>query len=441
LADASLKESILASEALALARAEQDIARHRKGKVLVSLVDASGQPVSGVEVKYRQTEHSFDFGVWSPYDRVAYDKMRQAGVNYVSFYASWDTVQQKKGEMRWERADQEHRPDALASQGFRLQLSGLVYFLGPTVPDYVKRMSPSELQDAVSHYVAAAVSRYRHEYPSSLKVVQVINEPNQRATSLNLTLEEMMGMIRAALDSARNAAPDLKTVINFPWDSGRAKPCVLLKRDGTPLDDYSLTSWQFVSELKRRGIWPDMLGFQCYPGARVKVDWADIDAHEPVVDLARISDFLDRCCSFGLPVEVSELSVPSSHQQGWRNGYWRKPWDEATQAEYLEGVYTIAFSKGAMKGITWFNATDKNSFVASGGLLRSDGTPKRAYITLSDLLRRWTTSGSARTDAAGKMVIEGFGGDYVLEATRGGQTRSFAFSTDEQKTKEIGLTW
>jgi GH35 family endo-1,4-beta-xylanase len=441
LAEASLKEGILASEALALARAEQEISLYRKGKVAISLRDASGRPVPEAEVKFRQTEHSFNFGVWSPYDRAAYQKMRQAGVNYASLYACWDAVQPRKGELLWEKADEEYRPDALSSEGFRIQLACLAYFLAPTVPDYVKRMSASELKDAVSRYVGAAVSHYRREHPGSLKSVQVINEPNQRATSLNLTLAEMMEVIRAALDSARIAAPDLKTVINFPWDSGRGRPCLLLQPDGKPLDDYGLTPWQFIPELKRRGIWPDMLGFQCYPGARIKVDWADIDAHEPAVDLARLSDFFDRCCSFGLPVEVSELSVPSSNRRDWKNGYWRKPWDEETQADFLKAAYTIAFSEQAMRGITWFNATDKGSFVTSGGLLGSDGKPKRAFDVLSNLIRQWTTSGAARTDGQGKVVVEGFGGDYVLDVARGGQTRSFAFSIDEQQTKQIELTW
>jgi len=111
---------------------------------------------------------------------------------------------------------------------------------------------------------------------------------------------------------------------------------------------------------------------------------------------------------FGKPIHITVLGFPSSLKlqpnmsTGAGGAYWgggpggaRMVWHgdaftEATQAEWAEQFYTVAYSNPSVKAISWWDMSDGNSSAISyGALVREDGTPKESYKRLQALIARW----------------------------------------------------
>jgi hypothetical protein len=134
---------------------------------------------------------------------------------------------------------------------------------------------------------------------------------------------------------------------------------------------------------------------------------------QPVLGIAAVSQLLDEYSKFGKTIYVNEFSVPSAYITN--SGWWHQPWDEPTQAEYLENFYTVAFSKPLVRLINWaWGSTDQDAFTISGGLLKSDLKPKLAYQALKRLIESWRTLGTGTTDTNGELSFKGFAGDYEI---------------------------
>jgi len=69
---------------------------------------------------------------------------------------------------------------------------------------------------------------------------------------------------------------------------------------------------------------------------------------------------------------------------------WHRPWDEELQADWLEGLYTLAYSKPWIEAVNWYDFLDPFAFIKNGGLLRSpQGEKKAAYERLINLQNKW----------------------------------------------------
>lgn len=69
---------------------------------------------------------------------------------------------------------------------------------------------------------------------------------------------------------------------------------------------------------------------------------------------------------------------------------WRCHWYEELQANWLEGVYTLAYSLPYVEAISWFDILDTHAYIDSGGLLRSpEGGKKAVYYQLERLKQLW----------------------------------------------------
>ena len=69
---------------------------------------------------------------------------------------------------------------------------------------------------------------------------------------------------------------------------------------------------------------------------------------------------------------------------------WHGEWSETTQADWLEAMYTLCYSKPHVEAVTWWDFADhKGHFWPFGGMLRKDLTPKESYRRLVELQKRW----------------------------------------------------
>lgn len=131
-----------------------------------------------------------------------------------------------------------------------------------------------------------------------------------------------------------------------------------------------------------------------------------MELYYPSLDMMEISRLLDRYAALGKPIYVTELGVSSRTGVDARSNYfnredfsrtlgsWHRQWDENMQADWIENFYVIAYSKPAIRAITYTHAPDM--FWPFGGLFNRDMTPKLSFTRLQDLLRSWGFQGAKR---------------------------------------------
>ena len=141
----------------------------------------------------------------------------------------------------------------------------------------------------------------------------------------------------------------------------------------------------------------------------------------------RIYDVLDRYADFGLPMQITEISVPS---------YTNEAEDEEVQAEILKYLYSMWFSHPSMEAIIYWDMVDGYEWTPHKcGFVRKDLTPKKAYYVIRELFEKtWHTEAELTTDAAGNCGFRGFYGTYEITVeTAKGKTTQMVFFGKEQK--------
>jgi hypothetical protein len=99
------------------------------------------------------------------------------------------------------------------------------------------------------------------------------------------------------------------------------------------------------------------------------------------------------------------------------------PSGEERQADEIERHYRTLLRHPAVRSITYWGLTDDGAWLgAPSGLVRADGTAKPAYAALRHLIKGewWLPETSVVADDDGRIVVEGFAGDYRVR-TGGGE--------------------
>jgi GH35 family endo-1,4-beta-xylanase len=263
-------------------------------------------------------------------------------------------------------------------------------------PDYLSKLTFGELKQNVYQHMYTLAKRYRGRIDT-----WEINEMNLAwANYLNLTNGQKFELIRTFTDAVKAANPEAKVLMNsmaLPFEFGPARS-----------DHDTIPYPAILDQLGNRGWSPDIIGLEFYYSG------VTVDGYvQPVLGIAAVSQLLDEYSKFGKTIYVNEFSVPSAYITN--SGWWHQPWDEPTQAEYLENFYTVAFSKPLVRLINWaWGSTDQDAFTISGGLLKSDLKPKLAYQALKRLIESWRTLGTGTTDTNGELSFKGFAGDYEI---------------------------
>ena len=404
---------------VAVALAKEDIEKYRKGDVTLTVVDAQGQPCSGLAVEYAQTEHSFLFGVFCcSNDGWVWSLMREAGLNYGPVLLDWGRVVDDGVYDLGAERTRSLRQFGFAGMGHSLIWLCTEYIV---IPEYVFTLSYEELKDAFYHYVYKVVENYKGE----IKIWNVMNEPMMRQENLlGLSEQETIAVIREGSQAIRNADPEARIMINV-WPPGGEN-----RRGIYPYD--------FLRDTIESGVDFDIIGLECYYNAYVR---ETLDRH-PRRSLSSMGELIDKYSTLGKNIQITEISVPS---EAIGEGYWGQPWSQELQAEYLVTAYTIFFGKPRVEAITWWNATDKpmrsHPFIYHGGLLDEVNQPKKSYHALKDLIKSWTTIGTGVTDKTGQVSFRGFGGTYEVVGSdlESGLSKRQEITVEEQKDNIITL--
>ena len=108
-----------------------------------------------------------------------------------------------------------------------------------------------------------------------------------------------------------------------------------------------------------------------------------------------IDRLLERFTQLGKPIHITEMAVSSNtgvdenSLLGETSGLWHAPWSEAVQADWVEQVYTLCYSKSAIEAVSWWDFSDAFIWYPFGGLLDENLMPKQAYRRLQGLVEHW----------------------------------------------------
>src|SRR5690606_25531097 len=120
----------------------------------------------------------------------------------------------------------------------------------------------------------------------------------------------------------------------------------------------------------------------------------------PYRDLQDTIMMVERMEAFGRPVQLTEIGVSSGpSKQSVLDGslglptepyVWHRPWDEELQADWMEGVYTLAYSTPWIQAANWFGFVARPSWLPHGGLVRdAQGEPKAIFPRMKALQQAW----------------------------------------------------
>ena len=254
-----------------------------------------------------------------------------------------------------------------------------LFWFHPTVtPDWLKRKSFDDLKRYIERHTHDLVSHYGD------RVLQweVFNEYHDWANIHRHTPDQITELTRLALDRTKDENPRVIRLLNncAPWGEYVARGRQARMDANRPLR----TPRKYLADLSSAGVDYDVLGIQIY---------------FPQRDLSDIARLLDRLAAFGKPIYITEIgasanmTAPSSSGAVTAPAFepfaWHRPWDEELQADWLEQVYKIYYSRQYVRAINWYDFSDFRPFIVNGGLVREDSTPKKSFERLKGLLESW----------------------------------------------------
>jgi hypothetical protein len=300
----------------------------------------------------------------------------------VTFVAKGDGMmsdyQSEKGKINPET--REVLINKLNARNVKCQERLLFWFHDCCIPDWLRNMKYDELLK----YAEKLTTDTMNIFGSSLYAMEVLNELHDWANELQLNHEQITELARLITDTSKSVAPNVKTTINS---------CCLFA-EYVQMHQYSSgkaaafpqrTPWQWTKDLIDGGINIDIIELQMY---------------YPYRDLQDSILMTERFEEFNKPIHYSEVGVAGGpSERSVKLGtvefpdepyLWHHPWDEETQADWLEQIYTLAYSKDYIKACNWFDLIDPYSYMQNGGLFKSEkGEPKAAYHRLQNIQEKW----------------------------------------------------
>jgi GH35 family endo-1,4-beta-xylanase len=404
---------------------EARIRRYRMGDLTVRVVDAHGRLVRNARVSVDQTAHAFLFGCnifglsQNDPDPVLQENYRQefaALFNYATLPFYWSSFEPKRGD--------EQFPPLIwmaqwcAQHNIQTKAHPLVWH--QAYPAWAPT-DATETIPLLQHRVTHIVTRMS----PTTKYFDIVNEASSGAAGQAPANGESTWVVR---DSP---AKVVETVLGWARDAGRGQNDTFIDNDY----DTSNANVAMLRRMQKDGRLPDAIGIQSH-------------MHTGVWPLTQVWMVCDRFAQFHRPINFTETTVLSTNTphiipgDGPAATDWRTtPDGEASQAAYVKQFYSLLFSYPSLRAITWWDFSDRNSWMgAPSGLVRADMSPKPAYTALMDLIhKQWWTTSSGRTDKSGQFRVRAFYGMYSIMVidSSGKQTLLPAFMPEESGSKTV----
>jgi hypothetical protein len=376
-ADALLVQALELADRIAVERAVQRSVTARYGAV------PTGQ-AEGLSLK----RPAFEFGIYqgSPYRasegnpyaaEPAYSIARDAGFTLATVLPAWGWAGpyvELPGAL-----DQTFGTAALREMGYRVKAHGVCWLQDfmDILPPEKRGLPADQLIQSALNYQLALLDLWKDQ----IDLWEAINEP-ATTNAVGLPRDKVHALMAAAAKNIR--ARGKTTLVNSPHEFNYGTKHDLWLPNGTPLAPYPDTFAAFLDEADLGGI--DVIGLQVYPGFHLRGGEPGKPFEGPAWTPAFFERILDTYAEFRKVIHITEFSLPSTYGKDWKAGFWRQPWDEATQADYAVDCFSIAFGHPSVQSIGWWDITDEKPSVEAGGLLNADRTPKAAFDRLAELI-------------------------------------------------------
>jgi len=260
----------------------------------------------------------------------------------------------------------------------------LFWFYNTVTPDWLRNKSYDQLLKYVESHTKEVVGHYG----DGMYAWEVVNEAHDWANELQLTPDQIVEVTKLACDVAKDTAPNVHRLINNCCPFAEY---VQLKKWGELDAKYpQRTPVKFMKDLVDAGVDFTITGQQMY---------------FPYRDLQDTIILIERHEQFGRPVQLTEVGASSGPTKASINDgrlglsnepyIWHRHWDQNLQAEWLEGLYTLAYSKPWIEAVNWYDFVDPYSWIKEGGLLESpNGEKKESYNRIIELQNRWKSLGT-----------------------------------------------
>ncbi len=418
------------------AHIDAQIRAHRQGHLTVRVVDKDGEPAGPVRLCLRQNRHEFLFGanlfMLEGYEEAAQNRAyEQAFLELfnsavVPFY--WSDLEPEEGRPRFESDSpfipRRPPPDRVLEfcDKHHLSTKGHCLVWHQWVPDWL----PSDLAQSAKK-IERRLREIAQRYGDRILRWDVVNEAMERflfPQVKQLPPDYVRQSFRVA---GQCFGPEAKLYLNeataYSWREFHQQTTGL-----------SL----LLENLRLRGLRVDGLGLQYhlffYDENGMSADPALLwEARDIYLNPARLTSILDHYSGFGLPIDISEITLPA---------YGANAVGEDFQARLLRALYRLWFSHPGVEAIHWWNLADGGSHgkesLLHGGLLREDLQRKPAYDMLRQLIREeWTTRVDEATDT--QWSGRAFFGQYEVTVEHKGRafTQTIDFSRAGSHTFDL----
>jgi len=248
-------------------------------------------------------------------------------------------------------------------------------------PDWLLNKSYSDVLKYVERQTKEVVSHYGDE----MYAWEIINEAHDFGNIQKLLPDQLVEIAKLIAEVAKDTNPKVHRLIN--------NCCINADyvQIWTPKETYKssqiVTPHQFIKMCYEAGVDFTITGQQLYYQYTNR-------------DLADTIRMTERLKKFGKPIQITEIGTTSGptketvesgkYEIPNRPYSWHREWDQDLQADWLEQIYTIMYSKPWIEAINWYDFVDPYSFIQNGGLLANPaGEKKEAYHRIKKLKDDW----------------------------------------------------
>ncbi len=380
--------------------ASERIEKYRKADIAVIVRDDNGNPVPGAAVRVKMKRHAFGFGsavagaglMSTTAADAKYQEMIPKLFNKVVLendlkWPFWET---------WSRQSAAYGLDWLPAHGITMVRGHNVIWpdKGNMPPDLTTLLASGN-KDALRKRIYDHIAEVMAFTKGKVTEWDVLNEPyTSKDVQAVLGDEEMAVWFK----KARAADPNVKLYIN---------DFNILAAGGYDLrhqDAYFAT----IKLIRDLGGPLDGIGLQSHFSSNLTPP-------------ERVVEILDRFAQFGADLQVTEFDVNLD--------------DEQTQADFTRDFLTACFSHPAIRGFLMWGFWEARHWLPRGAMYRRDWSIKPNGEVWNNLVfSKWWTDVQGTADAEGVFRTRGFLGDYDIEVTVNGQTKTMPLRVESGRT-------
>ncbi len=397
-------------------KVNRGIEENRKGQFRLHFLDDKGETLDGVHVKAKLVRHAFHFGATTfflgqmetPELNEAYEKQFKNIFNFAVIPLYWDTLEPEKGKPRFEKDSSfiSRRPPLDTAVEFceknGLDMKGHCLIYNSFQPDWLSKDN-REIKIAIDKRLSALAARYGDKFMD----VDVINEMLTIYKNCykgngcrNLQITDERDHEKWCFDLCKRHFPYARLY----WNEG------MQESFGEHYRGYRSYYYMALREWLDRGAPIEGIGMQFHAFWPHWKNQSLYGENSRVCNPLRLLDVLECYGEFGLPISLSEVSIPSWHGEGE---------DEEAQAELVRRLYRLWFSSKSCQSIVWWNFADDTAFqgenIYHAGLIHRDCTAKKAYEVLDELINKEWRTEIDTVSKQGEVRFGGFYGDYEIE--------------------------